>query len=214
MNSHYFSIEHLYLTHPTLSGKNIFTDFNVVAKKVEIIALMGENGAGKTTLLRIIAGLQKFDSGEMYLAHRCLDNWQTHVPCHLRRVGLVFQDLVLFAHLTVYENVVIGLQKEKDSIKTKKFADIADFFEITELRTRYPHTLSGGQQQKVALARTLITQPDLLLLDEAFSKLDTAYKAQLLPRLRDLLIQHQQTTFFVTHQAQEADLLAMRTIML
>ena len=187
------------------SGKIILQHFNLTLEKGEIIALIGENGSGKTTLLRALAGLEKTEAGFIYLNGRYLNSPdQLSVPTYRRKVGLVFQDFALFPHLNVHQNITIGLWKLPKKEREIAYQDIIDLMYIADLSEKYPTTLSGGQQQKVALARTLITQPDLLLLDEPFSNLDLSYKTQLYIDLQSILKEKKITTILVTHDMEDA----------
>ncbi|MBN1656479.1 MAG: ABC transporter ATP-binding protein [Deltaproteobacteria bacterium] len=173
----------------------------------ELLVLLGPNGAGKTTLLNVIAGLIS------YRGHVLFDGEKVDgVPARDRKVGYVFQDLVLFPHLSAGRNIAYGLQTAgwaRDE-QDKRVDELLDLFKIAHLRSRYPATLSGGEKQRVALARALAPRPRLLLLDEPFNSLDL----QTTGFLRTELKQHQRefamTTLFVTHDLNEAELLADR----
>ena len=197
------------------SGKIILQHFNLTLEKGEIIALIGENGSGKTTLLRALAGLEKTEKGFVCLNGRYLNNPdQLAVPTYRRKVGLVFQDFALFPHLNVYQNITVGLWKLPKKDRDIAYQDMIDLMCIADLSEKYPTTLSGGQQQKVALARTLITQPDLLLLDEPFSNLDLSYKTQLYTDLQNILKEKKITTILVTHDMEDARNVADRVVMM
>jgi iron(III) transport system ATP-binding protein len=173
--------------------------------KGSIVALLGPSGCGKTTLLRCISGLERPDTGEVALANRVLSGPATFVSPEKRRVGMVFQDLALFPHLTVRRNVAFGLPREhrRSEVVERSLAlvDLRDFAE------RVPGTLSGGQQQRVALARAIANRPSAILLDEPFSNLDAILRLQIRAEIQRLLSHLGVTALFVTHDQEEAFLL-------
>jgi putative spermidine/putrescine transport system ATP-binding protein len=177
-------------------------DFNLSLGKGELVALLGPSGCGKTTALRIVAGLEREDSGQVILGDRDI----TNVPAHQRNMGMVFQAYSLFPNLTVEENVAFGLQMRKvDKAKRmKKSHELLDLVGLDSQSKRYPHQLSGGQQQRVALARALAFEPDVLLLDEPLSALDAQVRANLREEIRRLQLSLGTTTLFVTHDQEEA----------
>ena len=177
-------------------------DFNLSLGKGELVALLGPSGCGKTTALRIVAGLEREDSGQVILGDRDI----TNVPAHQRNMGMVFQAYSLFPNLTVEENVAFGLQMRKvDKAKRmKKAHELLDLVGLDSQSKRYPHQLSGGQQQRVALARALAFEPDVLLLDEPLSALDAQVRANLREEIRRLQLSLGTTTLFVTHDQEEA----------
>lgn len=178
----------------------------------EIVALLGPSGCGKSTLLDIIAGLQAPDQGEVRWQGKSLGN----TPAHQRNFGLMFQDYALFPHKNVFENVAFGLQMAKaapNEIQTR----VNELLALTGL-IDYAHrnitTLSGGEQQRAALARSLAPAPRLLMLDEPLGSLDRALREQLLDELKHILRQARQTTLYVTHDQDEAFALADRVIIM
>lgn len=181
------------------------TSFDV--KKGEYYFLLGESGSGKSLILEAIAGIQKIKSGEVWVNNLNI----THLPMHQRRVGLVFQNLALFPHLTVMDNIAFPL--ERRGIKRPQVAEevvqIAQRLSIAHVLKRKPGTLSGGEHQRVALARTLIMKPDMLLLDEPLSSLDILLKEEMVELLRELH-QQGQTILHVTHDYRVVGSLANR----
>ncbi len=171
-------------------------------KHGEILSLAGESGCGKSTLLRIIAGLEHADQGGVHFNGIDI----TRVSPEKRRFGFVFQNLSLFPHLTVKENVFFGLKRAQRT--TAKLNNILTMTGMTGYQDRYPHQLSGGQQQRIALARTLATDPELLLLDEPFSSLDPILKTKLRDEVFGLLRELRITTVLVSHQADDSFLIA------
>ena len=189
--------------------------------------LMGPSGSGKTTALLCVAGLEKISAGSIRLGNRELSGPDTHIPPEKRGVGMVFQDCALFPHLTVAGNIRFGLARgnpfrnegnpfnnggsggnggngwgKRDAVR--RADEMAELCDISELRQCYPHELSGGEQQRAALARALAPGPDLLLLDEPFSRLDEILRRRLSRDVRDILKSAKTTALLVTHNQQEA----------
>jgi len=178
----------------------------------EIVALLGPSGSGKSTLLSLIAGLEMPDTGEILWDGESLAN----VPPHRRGFGLMFQDYALFPHKNVTQNVGFGLQ-----MQGKGRAEIAagvrwalDLVGLSGFEQRDVNTLSGGEQQRVALARSLAPRPRLLMLDEPIGALDRNLRDRLLAELPDLLGRLNQTALYVTHDQEEAFALADRVLIL
>ena len=170
-----------------------------------VVALLGPSGCGKTTLLRTIAGLERPDSGRVVVSGRVLTGPSTFVPPERRRIGMVFQDWALFPHLDVGRNVGFGLTRAQRRAGEVEAA--LALVDLTGYADRMPSTLSGGQQQRVALARALARRPDVILLDEPFSNLDSSLRAQIRAEVCALLARLDVTTVFVTHDQEEAFLL-------
>lgn len=168
----------------------------------QILALLGPSGCGKTTTLRLIAGFEQLDSGWIEIAGKTVADDQTHMPPEKRRVGMVFQDYAIFPHLNVEQNVAFGLNKARDM--RERTEAMLDLVGLLGIGGQMPHELSGGQQQRVALARALALEPAVLLLDEPFSNLDTALRAQVRAEVRELLKRSHATAIFVTHDQEEA----------
>jgi iron(III) transport system ATP-binding protein len=179
----------------------------------EILALLGPSGCGKTTTLRLIAGLERPEEGSIAIAGRVVAGGPVFVPPEARGVGLVFQDLALFPHLTVAENVAFGLRgrrRGQDGAVPRRVAEVLALVDLADLGRRYPHQLSGGQQQRVALARALAPNPQVILLDEPFSNLDADMRAQMRRDVQRILRTAGTTALFVTHDQEEACELADR----
>jgi molybdate transport system ATP-binding protein len=182
------------------------------------VGLLGPNGAGKTTLLRILAGLLVPDEGRVVLDGRVLDDTATgdHVPAEARPVGVVFQNYVLFPHLSALENVAFGL-RARGVPKAEARARASEWLDrvgLSEFRTSKPKQLSGGQAQRVALARALATEPRLLLLDEPLAALDASTRLETRRELRRQLDGYDGVRVLVTHDPMEAIALAERLVVL
>ena len=183
----------------------IVTDVSFEVYPREIFALLGASGCGKTTTLRLIAGFEQADTGTITMEERIIDDPQTYIPPESRGIGFVFQDYALFPDKDVLDNAAFGLSRKIP--KKERHADALDILErvgIAHLHARMPHHLSGGEQQRVALARSLATQPKLLLLDEPFSSLDAGLRQATREEVRDLLKAAGITVILVTHDQEEA----------
>ena len=164
--------------------------------------LLGPSGCGKTTVLRCIAGFETPSAGRILLNGVVVSSKQTSLPPEKRRIGMVFQEHALFPHLTAAGNIVFGISNGKNS--AERVRELAALTGIADLLQKYPHELSGGQQQRVALARALAPRPELLLLDEPFSNLDTGLRERLSHELRDIIKASGATAVLVTHDQNEA----------
>lgn len=170
--------------------------------EAETLALLGPSGCGKTTLLRLVAGLDRPDAGRISLDGEELTAPGVHVSPERRRIGMVFQDWALFPHLTVERNVAYGLSKEQ--LAAGRVGEALEMVGLGSLGARLPHDLSGGQAQRVAVARALAPQPRLLLFDEPFSNLDTEFRLKLRSDVARLMRDVGMTAVFVTHDQEEA----------
>lgn len=180
------------------------------AESGEIIAFLGPSGSGKTTALRLIAGFETPDAGIIEIGARMMVDHKTFVPPEARGVGMVFQEYALFPHLTVAENLAFGLRNLDARTRAQRAAGMLETVGLTPFAGRYPHELSGGQQQRVALARALAPRPSVLLLDEPFSNLDADLMAQMHNEVYTILRELGTTALFVTHDQEEAFMIADR----
>ena len=178
----------------------------------EIVAVVGPSGCGKSTLLSIVAGLLVPDSGDVL--------WDGHslrdLPVHLRGFGLMFQDFVLFPHRNVFDNVAFGLQmanQPQEQIR-ERVSEALELVGLSGFGERDVNTLSGGEQQRVALARSIAPRPRLLMLDEPLGALDRALRERLVEDLRLILRRMHQTALYVTHDQEEAFILADRIVLM
>jgi sulfate transport system ATP-binding protein len=177
-------------------------DVNVTIPTGQLTALLGPSGGGKSTLLRIIAGLEKADSGSVTIE----GVEATHLPAQKRNVGFVFQHYAVFKHMTVAKNVAFGLEirkRPKDEIE-HRVQELLKLVHLSQFAHRLPSQLSGGQRQRMALARALAVEPSVLLLDEPFGALDAKVRKELRDWLRRLHDDVHVTTVFVTHDQEEA----------
>ena len=178
--------------------------------------LFGPSGAGKTTLLDCVAGLAKPESGRIVVGERVLfdSDQRLSLPVAKRRVGYVFQSLALFPHLTVEQNVQYGLAHLPHSKRNERSSAILQAFRISHLARRSAKEISGGESQRVALARTLVTHPEVLLLDEPLAALDAATKRKIIDDLRAWNQAHRIPILYVTHSREEVFALGERVIVL
>ncbi|NGM83445.1 ABC transporter ATP-binding protein [Paenibacillus sp. 7124] len=168
----------------------------------EFFTLLGPSGCGKTTLLRTIAGFYRQEEGNIYFGDQLIND----VPTHERNIGMVFQNYAIFPHMTVFDNVAYGLKARKvpkDEIRTRVL-EALDMVELTHLKDRIPSNMSGGQQQRIALARAIVIRPALLLMDEPLSNLDAKLRVKMRTDIRKLQKDLNITTIYVTHDQEEA----------
>jgi len=167
--------------------------------------LLGSSGSGKTTILRLTAGLDKPDSGKIYLNGKLAsEDKRILIPPAQRETGYIFQDLALWPHLTVYENIAFGLKLKKAENTKSTISEILDFFGILGHQHKYPSQLSGGQQQLVAIARSLVLKPKILLMDEPLANLDVKLKSKIRNQIKNLINNFPVSIIYVTHDHHEA----------
>lgn len=186
--------------------RKVFEDFSLAVAEGEFVALLGPSGTGKTTLLRCLCGLDDFDAGRVVLANRVICDQQKTMAVRTRKIGMVFQDAGLFPHMTVKENIAYGLVKSDKN----RLDELLHLVALTHLSARMPEKLSAGEQQRVALARSLAADPDVILLDEPFCNLDANLRIALRGELKKILKKAGKTAIFVTHDREEAISLADR----
>lgn len=185
---------------------------SMTINKGEFVCLLGPSGCGKSTLLRLIAGLDKPNEGKIYIN----DNDVTHMPPAKRKYGIMFQSYALFPNLTAYENVAYGLRNKKvsNASLTQQVNALFEMIHLKEAMNKYPLQLSGGEQQRIALARALATNPDFLLLDEPLSALDAKVRLSLRQQICEIQKRMKLTTIMVTHDQDEALTMADRIIVM
>ena len=184
--------------------KEILKSISFSLEQGEIACLLGPSGSGKTTILRCIAGFEDVLAGEISLEQNVISQKGWALSPEERNVGMIFQDYALFPHLTARQNIEVGLTKltaKERNFRTNKWIDVVG---LSQLSNRYPHELSGGEAQRVAIARSLAPQPSLLLLDEPFSSLDVELREHLVPEVRRILKENNMTALMVTHDQNEA----------
>jgi ABC-type Fe3+/spermidine/putrescine transport system ATPase subunit len=207
----------LSLTHVAkrLGSHQAVDDVSFDVANGEAVAILGPSGSGKTTLLRLIAGLDTPDRGEISIdGVRVAADGRSIVPPYERRIGFVFQDLALWPHMTVQQQLefVLGSLKVARSVWRARINDALTLVRIERLASRYPHQLSGGEQQRAALARTLAGQPRLILLDEPLASLDSELRAHLRQELASLQRSLAVTSVYVTHDRDDAAVIADRVL--
>jgi len=170
----------------------------------DIVCLLGPSGIGKTTILRTIAGLEKIQSGKIVLKNKILSSDNTHIEPENRNISMGFQDNSLFPHYTVLENIKFGADRNKKKKKGLNLNDIIKFLHIDHVIDKFPHQISSGEAQRASLARSLLSNPDLLLLDEPLSNVDQNFKEEIQVKLKQILTEHKITTIIVTHDSYEA----------
>ena len=169
------------------------------------LALFGASGAGKSMTLKCISGIETPDRGVIQLNDRVLFDSEKHIdlPPQKRRVGYLFQEYALFPNMTVSGNITAGMRKLPKKEREQKLNELIGQFKLRGLENRRPDTLSGGEKQRVALARIFASSPEVLLLDEPFSSLDTLLKYQLIPYIRDIIRDFGGETILVSHDTDE-----------
>ena len=202
MSKIFFEIKNGYFT---ASEKNKVNNVNLkIEKQGEIISLLGPSGVGKTTILRSIAGLQKISSGEIYLKNKLISSNKVHLEPEKRNIALSFQDNSLFPNYKVIENINFGKKRLNGNGFNYKSDDIVKLLHIEPILNKYPHQISAGEAQRVSLARSLMSKPDLLLVDEPFSNIDQNLKEEIQISVKKLLKKINLTTIIVTHDSYEA----------
>jgi len=187
-----------------LGGQTIVSNISLELKSGEIGCLLGHSGCGKTTLLRSIAGFEQPASGEILLRGKQVASSKTMLPPEQRNVGMVFQDLALFPHLTVGQNIAFGMRNCSNDKINQRIETLLELVGLPHLVKQHPHQLSGGQQQRIALARAMAPRPALLLLDEPFSSQDAERREQLAREVGQILREDNITAMLVTHDQYEA----------
>lgn len=194
------------------ASQPVLRRLSLTAAGGEFLALLGPSGCGKTTVLKAIAGLLPISEGSIHLAGEAV----THIPAERRGAAMVFQTPLLFPHMTVLDNIAFGprMKRLPAGETAKRVADVLEMVQMKGYEQRRPNQLSGGQQQRVALARALVTHPRVLLLDEPFSALDEHLRDEMRGLVRALQRKLRITTVFVTHDQQEAAIMADRVALL
>tara|TARA_B100000674_G_C37858946_1_gene923809 strand:- start:73 stop:723 length:651 start_codon:yes stop_codon:yes gene_type:complete len=208
MNSNILEITNL--NHAYDADTLILQDINLDISKGERVAILGPSGCGKSTLLRLIAGLEKQKTGLIKINNSEVSSENTFLPPEKRKVGLVVQEKALFPHLTVQQNICFGIRDKRD--KHSIAQGLMGLLKIDSLKNKYPHEISGGEQQRVALARSMAPNPNLLMLDEPFSALDVDLKNNLYEEISNLFSERNITILLVTHDLREAEIMTTRQL--
>ena len=203
MNKNFFEVKNVDFV---VSGKTKVRNVSFsIEKEGDVICILGPSGIGKTTILRAIAGLEKIKNGLIELKGQTLSSNNINVEPEKRNISLAFQENSLFPHYTVEKNISLGIEKNKEK-KNQRISlnEILNLLDISKILKQYPHEISAGEAQRVSLARTLLTQPDLLLLDEPLSNVDQSFKEEIQVRLKKVLKNLKISTIIVTHDSYEA----------
>ncbi|MBQ8080467.1 MAG: ABC transporter ATP-binding protein [Clostridia bacterium] len=184
-------------------GENtVIQDLSLSVREGEFFTLLGSSGCGKTTLLRMIAGFNTIEGGDFYFNEKRIND----MPPHKRKIGMVFQNYAIFPHMDTFGNVAFGLKEQhvKEPELSRRVNEILDTVQISELRDRMPKNMSGGQQQRIALARAIVIEPDVLLMDEPLSNLDAKLRVEMRTAIKRIQNACKITTIYVTHDQEEA----------
>jgi len=202
MTKNFFEIDNVSFV---AGGKNKVNNVNLsIEKEGDIICLLGPSGIGKTTILRTIAGLEKINNGKITLKNRVISSNKIHIEPEDRNVALSFQENCLFPHYSVEKNINLGATRKIVKKKKINSKDVIKFLNLEKILNKYPHEISAGEAQRASLARSLISQPDLLLLDEPLSNVDQNFKEEIQVELKQILTNSKITTIIVTHDSYEA----------
>ena len=165
----------------------ILNDFSMKLQSGEVVSLLGPSGCGKTTLLKLASGIEKLQKGQIKLNDEIVSSINFHLNSDKRQIGYVFQDCALFPHLTVMDNIFFGIKKNNIEKILQKIQKLMDEIDISNLANSYPHELSGGQQQQVALVRAMASDPKIIFLDEPYSNLDSRLKQKIKDQMLHIL---------------------------
>ena len=189
----------------TFEEKNkVLSNINFHINDSEIGCILGPSGCGKTSLLRAIAGFESISSGTILKDGVCITNSVENTPVANRNMGMVFQDYALFPNMDVKSNIAFGLKNSTELEKDNRVNYLLDLVNLVDCKNKYPHELSGGEQQRIALVRALAPSPDIILMDEPFSNIDQDIKEELVSDVRSLLKELAITSIIVTHDQNEA----------
>ena len=209
MTQNILKIENLSLSY---KDQEVLKNINLSLDLGERVSILGESGSGKSSLLRCIAGFENINNGKISLKNEIVSSETFLLPTEKRGVGMVVQEKALFPHLTVKKNILFGI--ESNSNKNEIVSELAELFKIEKLLDKLPGQISGGEQQRVAFARSLAPSPSLLMLDEPFSALDDKLKQELYYELDKIFEKQELSILLVTHDRKEAQILTSRSLKL
>ena len=209
MTQNILNIENLSLS---FKDQEVLKNINLSLDLGERVSILGESGSGKSSLLRCIAGFENINKGKISLKNEIVSSETFLLPTEKRGVGMVVQEKALFPHLTVKKNILFGI--ESNSNKNEIVSELAELFKIEKLLDKLPGQISGGEQQRVAFARSLAPSPSLLMLDEPFSALDDKLKQELYYELDKIFEKQELSILLVTHDREEAQILTSRSLKL
>ena len=202
------------ITH-SYGNKSVLHNLSLNIKTKQLTCLLGGSGSGKTTVLRLIAGLETPQIGNITIENkRVTQNSTINIPPHQRNIGFIFQDLAVWPHFTVYKNIAFGLSERKEKNIKETVFNMLDFFGLRDHAEKYPHQLSGGQKQLVAISRSLVLKPQILLMDEPLANLDVKLKRKILDHIKKLKESFEIGIIYVTHDHNEAFAIADQIIIL
>jgi iron(III) transport system ATP-binding protein len=189
----------------SVSEKNKVSNVSLnIENEGDIICLLGPSGIGKSTILRTIAGLEKIKAGEISLKNKIISSKQKHVEPENRNISMAFQDSSLFPHYNILQNIKFGAERNKKKKKNLTIDGVIKFLHLNHIKDKFPHQISSGEAQRASLARALLSNPDLLLLDEPLSNVDQSFKEEIQVKLKKILTEQKITTIIVTHDSYEA----------
>jgi len=195
--------------------KLVLNELNLDITAGETTCLLGSSGCGKTTILRAIAGLEVPQEGEITIDGKLVTaNNKILLPTQDRHIGFVFQDLALWPHFTVYKNMAFGLKEQRIPDVKKTVYEMLEYFNLRAYADKYPHQLSGGQKQLLAISRSLVLKPKILLMDEPLANLDVKLKRKILAYIKNLKQTFDISLIYVTHDHREAFAIADRVVVL
>jgi iron(III) transport system ATP-binding protein len=202
MNDKFFEINDVTFA---ASDKNKVKNVSLsIEKEGDVVCLLGPSGIGKTTILRTIAGLEKIQSGKIVLKNKIISSKNIHIEPEKRNISLSFQDNCLFPHFNVMKNIEFGAARNKQKKKDLSVDEVISFLNLEPIIEKFPHEISSGEAQRTSLARSLLSKPDLLLLDEPLSNIDQSFKEEIQVKLKKILNELKITTIIVTHDSYEA----------
>ena len=196
-------LEFLNISH-SYNKQQVLNNFSMKLELGEVVSLLGPSGCGKTTLLKLASGIEKLQNGIIKLNNHIVSSSNIHVNSEKRHVGYVFQDCALFPHLTIIQNIFFGMKLKEIEKQKNKIKNLMKEINISSLTNKYPHELSGGQQQQVALVRAMASDPKIIFLDEPYSNLDSRLKEKIRDQMLHILREHNISALLVTHDPEEA----------